>query len=184
MEGKNYFKLGQRAFVLGNLQESSKMFSKALGLEYEPAKTLLSRGAVYLVAEKYGSALADFNLVLEIGGDNERAYFYRGIAYLRKHRYEEAAADFDAALLLNATRGTAYFARGVAWTMLGNKNRALADFEQAVAHAHLETGRLARIFGPEPVLMSRFVDFWQDQDAEALPKIFTETEIRTIRNWT
>ena len=183
MKGNNYFNKGQRAFMLGDLQESAKMFSKALGEEYEPVKTLLSRGAVYLTTQEYARALEDFNLVLEIDGNNERAYYYRGITYLRKREYEQAAADFDNSLFLNSQRGTAYFARGVAWTMLGEQDKALADFEQAVAFAHVEAKQIFNIFGKEPALLKRFKDLWEGQEWSTFPRIFTEVELNTIKGW-
>ena len=182
MKGNNYFNKGQRAFLRGDLQESSKMFSKALGKEYESVKTLLSRGAVYLVTQEYSRALEDFNLVLEIDGSNERAYYYRGITYLRKREYEQAAADFDASLSLNAQRAAAYFARGVTWTMLGEKDKAAADFEQAVAFAHVESRQILNIFGKEPALFKRFIDLFNEQGWSTFPKFSQEWKINEIKS--
>ena len=158
MEGKDYFKKGQRALIRGNLEECAMMLTEALKREYEPVKTLLSRGATYLITHDLTRALRDFDYVLEIDGNNERAFYYRAITHLRKNEHRQAIGDLDEALSRNPHRGAAYFARGVAWTMLDRQDKAVADFERAVALADSETQSYLNILGSDPELLGRFVN--------------------------
>ena len=174
MNGKEYFRKGQQALMIGDLDESSKMFGMALKRDYEPVKTLLSRGTVYLVSNDLVRALRDFSWVLEIDGNNERAFYYRGIIHLRRLEYIQAAADLDEALARNPQRGPAYFARGVAWTMLGREELAAADFQQAVNLAPAEAQIFRRLFGNDPDMLGRW---------ESFPAILSVDEIKKIRRW-
>ena len=71
-------------FATGHPRESIELFTRAEEEGCNPVTVYLSRGAAYLTTGEVDKSIEDFNRVLKIDTDNERAFYYRGIAHLRK----------------------------------------------------------------------------------------------------
>ena len=71
-------------FATGHPEESIQLFTKAEERGCNPVTVYLSRGAALLSIGELDKSIDDFNRVLEIDTDNERAFYYRGIDISKK----------------------------------------------------------------------------------------------------
>lgn len=95
---------------------------------------LFNRGQAALASEKPDKAREDFDAILKLAPDDEKALFTRGIAHRQLKQYEDAIADFDRLLALNyQPAAKIYLNRSMAYHLLGNKEKSLADLRQAKA---------------------------------------------------
>lgn len=134
-------------YVTGDFKGSVALFSEAEKEGCNPLNVHLNKGAAYLNLKEYDLAIDDFNQVLKIDTDNERAYFYRGVAYLNKGEFASAAEDLTQSIRLNHNRGTAFFARGLANAELDNVEDALRDLKTAIAFSGVEVGKFLNQYG-------------------------------------
>ena len=72
----------KKLFATGHPVESIEYFTKAGEEGCNPVTVYLNRGAAFLTTGDFRKAITDFDRVLAIDEDNERAFYYRGIAYL------------------------------------------------------------------------------------------------------
>jgi tetratricopeptide (TPR) repeat protein len=118
---------GKKYFLEGNLPASIKSFTLALGKKPGDPDVLLGRGTAYLKLGRFDKAVHDFSIVLDGGGDCERASFLRGIAYLNDGQFEQALADLNRTLEYNEKRGAAILARGLVLSSKGLYKEAEKD---------------------------------------------------------
>ena len=182
MSGREYFNKGQSAFISGNHAESIKMFGKALQEGYEPARTLLSRGAAFLQTQDFDRALDDFDQVLAREPDNERAYYYRGITRINKGAFQEAVEDLDKAIARNPERGVAFLARGIAKAELERDEDAAEDFKQAVAYSQLEVEQFLTMMGSNRTSFQRSLALVEGERGP-VTTVLDEAEIEKLKTW-
>ncbi|NEO83389.1 MAG: tetratricopeptide repeat protein [Spirulina sp. SIO3F2] len=113
------------------------------------ARAYQARGLIWIHAEDYGAAIADFSEVIRIEPENAQAYTYRGTSRFWLRQYAGALADFDRALELETNpEPVVYFNRGYVHRVQGNVAAAMADFrrgaELAQAQDDTETYAQAR----------------------------------------
>ncbi len=182
MNGSEYFEKGQKAFISGKHEESLEMFSKALEEGYEPVKTLLSRGTVYLHMEENDRAIEDFSKVLEEDGENDRAYYYRGVVRLKKGDYQEAADDIGRSLAINSDRGAAYLARGMARAEIGEEDGAVNDFKQAMGYANVEVEKFLHMMGSHRTGFQRSMALLEGERG-AVTRQLNQAEVEKLKKW-
>lgn len=118
-----------------NVEEAIKHFTNQLESEPSDTTSLLRRGIAFQTAERYSSAIEDYNALIALGGKNARAFEFRGAARFAraaKSRSTSPLADLDAALSdfteairLAPTDNHALIERG-------NVRRYLKEFDVAV----------------------------------------------------
>jgi tetratricopeptide (TPR) repeat protein len=93
----------------------------------------LQRGENRAGAHDWKSALADYNMALQLKPDYAEAYNDRGHAYYWTGDYPRAIAGFTRAIELRPNYHNAFNNRGAAYMASGgHSGRALADFDQAI----------------------------------------------------
>ena len=84
MTGNKFLIEAKSMFATGHPKESIDLFTKAEEQGCNPITVYLSRGAAFLNVGELDKSIDDFNRVLEINADNERALYYRGLVHFRK----------------------------------------------------------------------------------------------------
>lgn len=176
------FREGKDRFATGHQQESIELFTRAAEEGCNPVTVYLNRGAAYLTTARYPEAEGDFNLVLGIDTDNERAHYYRGITRLLLGNHEGAVKDLTASITINHTRGASYLARGVALAELGKEEEAALDFKTATVFSNVEVEGFMNLFGNNRSLFNRSMSLLEG-DRGPLKAVLTEEEVNKLKIW-
>src|SRR5262249_36530108 len=88
----------------------------------------LGRGLLFLDADKYDLAIADFGAMIRLKPSMKVGYINRGEARRRNGQVELAIADFDQAIALDPKDSFAWFDRGIAHSDNGDPDPPLADY--------------------------------------------------------
>jgi tetratricopeptide (TPR) repeat protein len=182
MATNELFHEAQDSFIHGRLRESIDGFTRAHDEGYDPVRSYLSRGVVFLKMEDFFRAIDDFSAAIELEPDNERGYYFRGIAFLNKNEFELARQDLTHSLHLNPSRGTAFFARGLVETEMGLDDEAVTDFKAAVAYSDVETSTFAHSFGSYHTMFERSMALIEGERGP-LTMVLTEEEIKKLEKW-
>jgi tetratricopeptide (TPR) repeat protein len=169
-------------FATGHPQESIELFTKAEEEGCNPVTVHLSRGAAYVTLGELNKSLDDFNRVLEIDPDNERAFYYRGIVYLRKGEFEKAIADLSTSITFNHERGAAFLARGFAYAELDRTDESLRDLKTAIAFSNKEVQGFANLFGENRTLFDKSVALLEGERGP-WSIVMNEDEVNKLKQW-
>ena len=129
------------AEVAAKLQTVSRddLKSCVLALEYgslkrsDRAGTLVNKGIILTVLERYQEAYADYRKAIEIMNNLPEAYIGRGNIYFLSGKYELAIADYSEALNLNLSRDhIAFFNRGMAYEKIKDYVNAEENYRLAL----------------------------------------------------
>lgn len=85
------------------------------------------------LTNNYEQALLEFNVAIELDGNNSWVLARRGETYRLLQKYHEALADFDRAIQLDENNDWAFASRGLAHRLLDEYEKALADYDRAIA---------------------------------------------------
>jgi len=176
------FRAGQERFIAGHQDKSIELFTKAAAEGCNPVSIYLSRGAAYLTTAHYQEAEGDFNLVLGIDTDNERAHYYRGITRLLLGNHEGAVKDFTASIAVNHERGVSYLARGIALAELGKEDDAVRDFKTATVFSNVEVEGFMNLFGNNRSQFNRSMSLLEG-DRGPLKAVLNEAEVNKLKIW-
>ncbi|MBU0945555.1 MAG: tetratricopeptide repeat protein [Proteobacteria bacterium] len=179
MTTTNTFRLGQKAFLSGDLVTSIQAFSEALRQGDHPFQSKLNRGIAYLKIGQFAHAIKDFDTIIKEDGHHDQAFFYRGIANLNQEKNEEAIRDLDNSLLLNPERGAAYLARGLAHNALGHKGEAEKDIHDRHALNTVELGEFMEEYIFSDSLFTRTLSLFE-KDEGNWKLVLTENEVQRL----
>jgi tetratricopeptide (TPR) repeat protein len=98
----------------------------------QKAKLFGEQALLYLSAEQYAKAIADYDKALEFKPDDHKAWYNRGYAMGNLGRVEEAIADYDKALEFKPDDHKAWYNRGNALVELGRLKEAIASYDKAL----------------------------------------------------
>jgi tetratricopeptide (TPR) repeat protein len=90
------------------------------------------RGRQALADGKYAQAIENFNILLQLDGNDYWTCFFRGIAKYNLGDLRGAKADFDMAVQINPVFTSGYHYRGITESRFGNYDQALADLQTAI----------------------------------------------------
>ena len=169
-------------FATGHPQESISLFTKAGEEGCNPVPVHLNRGAAYLTIGELEKSIDDFNRVLAIDSDNERAFYYRGIAYLQQGRYSEAVNDLSKSIAINHERGAAFFARGLAYAELDRTEESLRDLKTAIAFSNREVEGFANMFGANRTLFDKSMALLEGERGP-WSIVMNEDEVNKLKKW-
>jgi len=169
-------------FATGHPEESIDLFNKAAEEGCNPVTVYLSRGAALVAMKLYKEAEVDFDRVLGIDPDNERAHYYRGIAHMADGAYEEAIADLNASIAHNHNRGVAYLARGIAYAETGHEEEAVEDFKNATVLSNVEVEGFMNSFGINRSQFYRSIALLEGERGP-LKMVLNDEEVEKLKNW-
>ena len=172
----------KRLFMTGHPEESIEILSKAEKKGCNPVLINLSRGAAYLNLKKFEKAIENFDHVLGIDTDNERAYYYRGLAYLNKGNLDLAEKDFSRSINLNRQRGATYLARGMTYAGLGKEEEAIRDFKTAVAFSMIEVENFAHMHGNTRTLYDKTMALLEGERGP-WRYVLNDDEVGKLKKW-
>ncbi|HYD87276.1 MAG TPA: tetratricopeptide repeat protein [Vitreimonas sp.] len=110
---------------------------------------LVNRGVTHLRRQQNELAVADFDAVIVIDGENAEAHLNRGAALVQLRRYGPAIASLTEALGLGVQEPhKAYFNRGIAREALGDLRGAFEDYTTAL--------QIEPDWGPASAELARF----------------------------
>lgn len=96
------------------------------------ASDYTERGSRAHQRNEYETALADYNMAIQLDPSYTQAYFNRGIVTIDLEQYPDALANFDKVIALDPNYPDAYSNRGIVKNMLGQFENALADYDTAI----------------------------------------------------
>ncbi len=169
-------------FATGHPKESIELFTKAEAEGCNPVTVYLNRGAAYLNIGELDRSIDDFNRVLEINADNERAFYYRGIAHLMKGEFRHAVDDLSASITSNHERGAAFFARGLAYAELDLADESLRDLKTAIVFSNKEVDGFANLFGENRTLFGKSMALLEG-DRGPWSLVMNEDEVKKLKKW-
>ena len=169
-------------FATGHPMESIELFTKAEKEGCNPVTVSLSRGAAYLTAGELDKSIDDFNRVLEIDIDNERAFYFRGIAHLMKGEFVHSVADLSKSISFNHERGAAFFARGLAFAELDHTDESLRDFKTAIAFSNREIEGFTGMFGENRTLFDKSMALLEGERGP-WSIVMNEEELGKLKKW-
>ncbi len=124
-----------RAFAYAELQDftdAANDYDRAIELEPENEQFHFLRGVFRMNCQLTELALADFNRVLEITGDDDTARIHRAGLLVRLNRYQEAIEDYTQLIAKHPEDPRPLSGRAFAWIVLGNTDRANEDANRAI----------------------------------------------------
>jgi tetratricopeptide (TPR) repeat protein len=169
-------------FATGHPRESIELFTRAGDEGCNPVEVYLSRGAAFLTIGEVDKSMDDFNRVLEIDADNERALYYRGITHLLKEEYSDAVEDLTASIAYNQERGAAFFARGLAYAELDRTDESLRDLKTAIAFSNKEIEAFANMFGENRTLFDKSMALLEGERGP-WSIVMNEDEVNKLKKW-
>ena len=169
-------------FATGHPMESIELFTKAGKEGCNPVTVSLSRGAAFLTAGELDKSIDDFNRVLEIDTDNERAFYFRGIAHLKNGKYPNAVDDLSTSITFNHERGAAFFARGMAFAELDHTDESLRNFKTAIAFSNKEVEGFASLFGENRTLFGKSMALLEGERGP-WSIVMNEDEVNKLKKW-
>ena len=182
MKGTTLLNEGKMRFVSGLPEESIGLFSKAAEEGCNPVTVYLNRGAALIALKRYQEAEDDFDRVLAIDTDNERALYYRGIAHMLTGAYDEAITDLTGALQRNHNRGVAFFARGIANAEVGREDAAVDDFRNAAVLSNVEVEGLMNLYGTNRSQFHRTLALLEG-DRGPWKMVLNDSEVERLKQW-
>jgi len=169
-------------YASGHPEESIELFTRAGEEGCNPVTVNLSRGAAYLASGALDKAIDDFNRVLGIDPDNERAFYYRGIAHLLKGEFSDAVDDLSTSITFNQDRGAAFFARGLAFAELDQTDESLRDLKTAIAFSNKEVESFANMFGENRTLFGKSMALLEGERGP-WSVVMNEDEVNKLKKW-
>ncbi len=124
-----------RAFAYAELQEftdAANDYDRAIELEPENEQIYFLRGVFRMNCQLTELALADFNSVLAITGDDDTARIHRASLLVRLNRYQEAIEDYTQLIAKYPEDPRPLSGRAFALIVLGNTDRANEDANRAI----------------------------------------------------
>lgn len=103
-------------FSNGDTKLSISLIQEAKNLPYKPYVT---------------SAISDFDAVIRINSNHDKAYSHRGYAKYKLGQYFEAIRDFDNAIRLNPNSVDAYYFRGLSKQEMGHDAAGEKDIDKS-----------------------------------------------------
>ena len=95
--------------------------------------TLVNRGILYMRAEKFDAALADYDKALAMAPDNGTVLLNKGAALLSMSDYDRALETLTEAIEMNpADVHSAYYNRALVREQLGDLNGAYLDLKKSL----------------------------------------------------
>lgn len=182
MLSNDLFQEAQNSFVNGEFQHSIELFSQAEAEGCNPVNVHLSMGAAYLQLKEYGRAIEEFDKVLGIDPDNERALYYRGVARMNQGAYERAEKDLTRSIEKNHERGAAFFARGLTRAELGREEEALRDFKTAISYSDVEVGNFLAEYGSHRTMFEKSMALLEGERGP-WSIVLDEIEVEKIKKW-
>ena len=122
-----------RAFAFKEMHaytEAADDYDRAIELEPENERLYLFRGIFRMNCQESELALADFDRVLAIAGDDNHARHYRAQVLIQLRRYTEAIDDYAKLISKYPDVPDAYLGRAFAFAALGNDELAQRDVER------------------------------------------------------
>ena len=182
MTDNEFLNEAKSMFATGHPMESIELFTKAGKEGCNPVTVSLSRGAAFLTAGELDKSIDDFNRVLEIDIDNERAFYFRGIAHLMKGEFVHSVADLSKSITFNHERGAAFFARGLAFAELDHTDESLRDFKTAIAFSNKEVEGFASLFGENRTLFGKSMALLEGERGP-WSIVMNEDEVNKLKKW-
>ena len=99
----------------------------------QSAKQYFKAGQEFAKKMNYKDAIAQFDRVVEMDPDYEKAYFQRAIAYGNLNEFAKSAEDFDRALVFNDKEPDLYYLSGEAHFKTGNYEFARIKLNKAIS---------------------------------------------------
>lgn len=127
---------------LADLYKNSFEYAKAVSELSGLMNEFNGNPAIYEVrAECYSElgmtalAVKDVDKCIELGGDEDKAYYFgrRGDIFRENGEYEKAMKDYEVLISLLPTNAYGYYARGWCKELQGDDKGAMADYEQGIA---------------------------------------------------
>ncbi len=104
-----------------------------LAIDPQNALALLLRGSSNQYLGDRLTPAADFQMALNVGGENPDVYSIMGSTYAQTQDVDNAFMALDRALLLDSNHARSYYFRGLTYMNNDNLNAAVRDFSTAIA---------------------------------------------------
>ncbi len=115
----------------GRLPEASTDFSDAIRLQANNWRAHHNQGVLAAQTGDFATALAAFNLTLDINPKFAKAFSNRASLHVQGGRFEEALADYNQAIALDPDLAPAHKGKGRVCHMLGRTEEARQHFDAA-----------------------------------------------------
>lgn len=128
--------MAKHAYALGKQGDFARAFELLDAAEAlypdEPSISLI-RGHLFFDQERHEDAIRQYDIVLRLEPNLDRAHSSRGNSLTRLERYDEALACHERAIAIDPQHAMHYFNRGGTYATMGDEARAIADWRQALA---------------------------------------------------
>ena len=121
------------SFENGDLEQSEKLFRRAIDLEPESPVLLLNAGKLYMKKGEYLLARNHFSKVLELDETRFESYYLIANTYFREQSYEKAAAYYEQFLVRDKSNGSVWYNAGSTYLALKNKQQGCRYLERAIS---------------------------------------------------
>lgn len=133
---RGYYNRGLARVELIEYERAIADFGRALHYSTSAEKSqqsaiYIDRGLAYLMLEKTGEAIDNFDRAIAIDDRSSRAYYNRACTCHRHGEFQQALKDFTRVIALEPNSAQAYANRGFIHENLGNASAALQDWQTA-----------------------------------------------------
>ncbi len=178
----NFFHEAKSLFATGHPEESIKFFTKAEKNGCNPVTVFLSRGVALINIGQFEDSIDDFNNVLAVDTDNDRALYYRGVAHLLQGEFIEAIDDLSSSIMFNHDSGATFLARGLAHAELDHLEQSLRDLKIAVAFSNIDIEIFANPFGENRTLFGKSMALLEGDDGP-WSIVMNKKEVNKLKKW-
>ncbi|VAX35583.1 hypothetical protein MNBD_UNCLBAC01-673 [hydrothermal vent metagenome] len=124
--------LGRAYAEYGQYTDALKIYTKAINIESNVAKTYVNRGSLYARQKKYDLAMVDFDQAIALEGGNDEAYSNKGFVYEQQGLYDLALQYYSKALSFNSSSASIYINRGNIYEKKREYDLAFIDYTRAI----------------------------------------------------
>ena len=138
LEPNNLILLNKKAHLLGKKQqyrEAIAIYDLIISQQPEAddeAYAYASRGFARYNLGQNQSAIADYDIAININPNEAVSYYNRGLAKYGLGQYQSAITDYDRAIAINSNDAMVYVNRGACKYELGQRQAAITDYDKAI----------------------------------------------------
>lgn len=127
-----WFYLGHAYFGKNNHEKALECFDFVLALDSDSTSTLVTKGVILTIMEKYSEAIDSFREALELNENDDAVYSYIGDCFYFQNSYANAVRYYQRSLQINDLNVTSNVGLANIYKIKGEFDRALKYVEKVI----------------------------------------------------
>lgn len=128
----DYYAKGLSYYVIGNIDDSIREYSKSIEQNDKFAVAYNNRGVLYFETKKYENSIQDYSNAIKNNPKYISAYYNLATVFRFKKDYDSAIQNYSKVIELDPKNALAFCNRGVSYANKQEYKLAISDYTQAI----------------------------------------------------